>query len=208
MIPARAIAEPEMLDALQELVNIGIGKAASAIAELCDREVALSVPAIEIYNLDQPRPIADLQQGTVLRVSQSFEGGVTGHALLVLNQGGAERLAALLLGGDQSNRAFDENDQSALLELGNIIMGGVIGTLADHFTAPVLYALPQLQLRGVSGCVDLISDLVEPRTTRILLMQASLSISSERINGYLVLLFPNHRLAELLTRLERLVTGG
>jgi chemotaxis protein CheC len=197
-----SMASVETLDALRELVNIGVGRAACSISELCSREVGINVPKLEFCDFDEPAQLLDLQRGSTLRVSQGFSGVLAGHALLVLNEHGARRMAGLLLGSDFSPDALHENEQAALLELGNIIMGGVIGNLADQLGHAVNYELPQLQLRGIDGFVDLISDLVEPRTSRVLLMQASLSIAAENISGYLVLLFTRDQLAEMLSRLE------
>lgn len=202
MKPDCNIAQRETLDALLELVNIGVGRAAASISELCSRPVGLAVPDIEFFNIEEPSQIINLQRGTTVRVSQSFTGALSGHALLVLNQTGACRLGELLLGAPSAVDVFDENEQAALLELGNIIIGGVVGNLSDQLGSPVFYELPQLQLRGISGFVDLISDLVAPDASRVLLMQASLTIATESISGYLVLLFTRDQLAELLARLE------
>ncbi len=204
MKPACAVAPRETLDALLELVNIGVGRAGAAISELCARPVDLAVPSLEFFSLEDPSHTIDLQRGSAIRVSQAFSGTLAGHALLVLNQDGAHRLGQLLLGikPDSDMDAIDENEQAALLELGNIIMGGVIGNLSDQLGQPVFYELPQIQLRGISGFVDLVSDLLSPEVSHVLMMQASLSIAAESINGYLVLLFTRDQLADLMARLE------
>ncbi len=206
MKPNCAISTPETFDALLEIVNIGVGRAAASISELCSRPVGLAVPSIEFFNLDEPTQFIELQKGSTIRVSQAFTGTLSGHALLVLNETGARRLGELLLGTASSPDALNENEQAALLELGNIIMGGVMGNLADQLGRPVFYELPQLQLRGVSGFVDLISDLVATEASQVLLMQASLTIAEESISGYLVLLFTRDQLADLLSRLEESIS--
>ena len=203
---AEALPNPEVQDALLELINIGVGRAAASISELTGCPVAINVPTLEILGLDHPRQLTDLQQGITMRVSQSFAGGLTGHTMFILNEEGAHRLAELLLHAPRSQQALDENEQAALLEVGNIIIGGVIGNLVNHIEVEVTYDLPQLQLRGVSGFVDLVSDLMDLRQARVLLMQASLSIAAENVNGYFMLLFDEPRLRELVARLVRMVS--
>lgn len=203
MNAAAPIAPPELLDALLELMNIGIGRAAATISELSQREVGITVPRLEIFDFENPGLMDCLQHGVALRISQSFTGGITGHCLLALNQDGARSLSTLLLGKEADHDAFDGNDQSALLELGNIVMNGVIGNLANQINDEVNYEIPQLQLRGIAGFADLISDLAAPGTSRALVMQASLSIAADRINGHLILLFTDRQMAELITKLER-----
>lgn len=196
----------DVQDALLEVINIGVGRAAASISELTGRPVGIAVPTLEIVGLEHPRQLTDLQQGVTMRVSQSFAGGLAGHTMFILNEEGAHRLAELLLHTGLPHSAFDENDQAALLEVGNIIIGGVIGNLVNHLGEEVTYDLPQLQLRGVTGFVDLVSDLMDLRQAQVLLMQASLSIASENVNGYFMLLFDERHLRELAGRLVQMLS--
>jgi chemotaxis protein CheC len=195
-------------DALLELVNIGVGRAASGLSELTGREVSISVPTLELTEVGCAGLPNDLAAAITLRVSQSFAGGLRGHALVVLNRFGAVRLAHLLLGKTTTDDAFDDNEQGALLELGNIIMGNVVGAVATELNAPVEYQLPQLQLCGIDSFLDLLSDLAPiGGEVRLLIMRATLNIRDDRVSGYLMLLFEEAELQNLLSKLERLVTS-
>lgn len=210
MTPAPTFS-PAVTDVLLELVNIGVGRAARGLSELTSREVTMTVPTLEILDHTNVGGALDLCQGTTLRISQEFSGSFEGqalssgsfegHALLVLNHAGACRLAELLLGKVAGDDAFDENEQGALLELGNIIIGNVMGLLASELEAPVDYQLPELQLRGVSSYIDLISDLSDPNAARLIIMRASLSIKSDNISGYFILMLPEACLVSLIAKL-------
>ncbi len=195
---------PEVLDALLELVTIGVGRGAAGLSELTGREVGISVPTLEIFDFEQSHP-SDQFQGASLRVRQSFDGGITGHALFVLNVEGAHRVAELLLGGTGNHDAFDDNEQAALLELGNIIIGGVVSQLVNQIGESVNWELPQLQLRGSAGLVDMVSDLADPRGMRVILMRATLSLESENVSGYLMLVLSDEHLSELMEKLEHML---
>ncbi len=201
MTLATAPIGPHLHDALLELVNIGVGRAAEAVSGLCRREVQLTVPTLEVCDLRDSRRLEELQ-GMILRVSQELSGAMNGHAMLVLNESGAQRLAVLLLGKEGNGEAFDENEQSALIEIGNIVIGGVIGTLADQIGGEVDYTVPLLQVRGTREFVDLFSDLSGSEDTRVMLLHASLGIAAEKISGYVILLFPGGQLNTLAGRLE------
>jgi chemotaxis protein CheC len=188
---------PEMLDALRELMNIGVGRAARAIAELCGREVGLRVLEVDVAELGSPIYLADLQDQLNLRISQAFRGGLEGHALLLFNHRGAVRLAQLLLEKPAGDEAFDELEQSALLELGNIVVGAALGMLAMQMRATVSYDLPQLQLRGAGAVADLLADVAPLADKFVLIMRASLALRGETVYGYLVLLFPEPGLVKL-----------
>jgi chemotaxis protein CheC len=194
------------LDVLRELMNIGVGRAARAIAELSGREVALRVVVIEFFDREDPTQLSDLRAQVNLRVSQPFTGGLRGFAVFTLSRPGAIRIAQLLLEKPAKDDAFDELEQGALLELGNIVIGAAVGMLASGLSAPVRYELPQLQLRGVEDVADLLGDLVDLDESPALVLRASLKLREETITGYLILLFPGDSLDQLaacLTQLER-----
>lgn len=193
-----------MLDVLRELMNIGVGRAARAIAELSGREVLLRVLEIESLDFEDTQQLADLRGQINLRVSQLFGGGLEGCGLFALNRSGAVRLAQLLLGKPEDDVAFDELDQGALLELGNIVIGSSVGMLASELKLEVRYELPQLQLRGIKEVGDLFADLAHAAETPALVMRASLSLRGDLVNGYLVLFFPGAGLRALTDRLARL----
>jgi chemotaxis protein CheC len=192
------------LDALRELMNIGVGRAARAIAELSGREVALRVIEIDFFDPARTDQHAEFRAQVNLRVSQPFFGGLRGFAVFTLSRDGAVRLAQLLLAKTAADDAFDELEQGALLELGNIVIGSTVGMLASGLAAPVRYELPQLQLRGIADVADLLGDLVELDDTPALVMRASLTLREETVTGYLILLFPDDSLALLSACLDRL----
>jgi chemotaxis protein CheC len=205
MTSAPAIS-PASLDVLRELMNIGVGRAARAISELSGREVALRVLEVALLDLADRHQLADLGGQINLRVSQAFRGGLAGYALFALNRPGAVRLARLLLDKAEDDVAFDELEQSALLELGNIVIGSAVGMLASELKVTLRYDLPQLQLQGVDTVSDLFADLAETRHMHALVMRASLSLREDKVNGYLIILFPEPGLKTLADRVARLAS--
>lgn len=203
MTAAPAIS-PGMLDVLRELMNIGVGRAARAISELSGREVALRVLEVALLELAELRRLSDLGGQINLRVSQGFHGGLDGFALFALNRPGAVRLARLLLDKPDDDLAFDELEQSALLELGNIVIGSAMGMLATELKVSLRYDLPQLQLQGIDTVSDLFADLPAVRHVQALVMRASLSLREDKVNGYLIVLFPEPGLKTLAERVARL----
>ncbi len=205
MTSAPAIS-PASLDVLRELMNIGVGRAARAISELSGREVALRVLEVALLDLADRHQLADLGGQINLRVSQAFRGGLAGYALFALNRPGAVRLARLLLDKAEDDVAFDELEQSALLELGNIVIGSALGMLASELKVTLRYDLPQLQLQGVDTVSDLFADLADTRHMHALVMRASLSLREDKVNGYLIILFPEPGLKTLADRVARLAS--
>ena len=72
------------LDALTELVNLGVSKAALSLREMIGAQVLLSVPSVEL--IPRTRAIETLaknEPNTLVAVHQVFEGDIHGRALLI-----------------------------------------------------------------------------------------------------------------------------
>jgi chemotaxis protein CheC len=194
-----------LVDALLETANLGVGRAAASLSELTTRSVQISVPELVIFSTDEPIKLADLRDVAVLRVAQRFTQQLEGYALLLLNESGSRRVARLILGEEIEADSFDEMEQSALLELCNIMINGVMGSIANQLGIVLSYEVPFLDLKGISDFGDLLVDLLPSRSGRVVFMRASLTISAEVVHGYIVLILDEENLQHLLSRLEKLM---
>lgn len=201
----RAERKPDeaTLDALRELVNIGMGRAAAMISEITARPIGVEIPVVEVLATFVGQPLPEIDRNVAVRVSMAFSGEFSGYALMVLSPSGAGRLVQLLLGHERLGHGFDDDEQSALLEVGNITLNSVVGMLLNEIDREVEYHIPQLHLRGFEETIDLISDL-QPASEGGMLVRAGLRVQSEGICGYLMLLLRPADLDFLLAAVGRL----
>ncbi|MEW5726121.1 MAG: chemotaxis protein CheC, partial [Thermodesulfobacteriota bacterium] len=89
----------EQREAIQELINIGFGKAMSALAEVLNTHVTLNVPVVEVV---RPRRLAEIltqalgQDCTMTLVRQNFQGEFFGEAILSLPSETSRMLCSIL----------------------------------------------------------------------------------------------------------------
>jgi chemotaxis protein CheC len=195
------LADP-LLDALLETANVGVGRAAASLSELTGREVEISVPELVIFGANEAGNMSDLQNVAVLRVAQRFSQAMEGYVMLLLNEAGSRRVARLILGEQIEGNSFDEIEQSALLELANIMINGVMGTIANQLGVTLGYEVPYLELKGITGLGELIYDLIPDLAMQVVFMRASLKISAEVIHGYIVLVLDEKNLGILVSKLS------
>src|SRR5690348_3951774 len=91
------------LDALTELVNLGVSKAAMGLGEMVQEEVLLSVPNVTIVTREQA--ILNLGKPDTRRlvaVHQNFDGDIRGRALLIFPEAQSMELVRAVVGGDLS----------------------------------------------------------------------------------------------------------
>lgn len=192
----------DVVDALLETANIGVGRAAASLGELTGREVEISVIELVVFSADAAVETSELQNVAVLRVAQRFTQAMEGYVMLLLNEAGARRVARLILGEQLEANSFDEIEQSALLELGNIMINGVMGTIANQLGITLGYDVPYLELKGAVGLGELIFDLIPEPTTQVVFMRASLKISEEVVHGYILLILDQKNLEILVSKLS------
>jgi len=136
------------LDALTELVNIGVGRAAASLREMVGEEVHLSVPNVRLVS--RTEAVATLHQreaNRLVAVHQVFEGDITGRALLIFPETQSLELVRAVTGGELPLEDIIELEQEALAETGNIILNGCLGTIANLLQRSLKMSLPEI-LRG------------------------------------------------------------
>jgi chemotaxis protein CheC len=87
-------------DALAELVNIGVSRAASSLRIMVGREILLSVPDVAILPRGRAAGIiGDHQKARLVAVRQDFEGDFSGRAMLIFPETKSLELVWAVAGG-------------------------------------------------------------------------------------------------------------
>jgi chemotaxis protein CheC len=132
----------QQLDALREVANIGAGHAATALSQITDQQIMISVPELSIAPLDEiPNQVAGPEE-PVAAVLMRMEGDLTGLTLLVFPQPIALRVAGLMM--QKTVTALGPIEESALKEAGNILCAAYLNALADFLQMTLLPSPPSM----------------------------------------------------------------
>src|SRR3989442_2347672 len=71
------------IDALREVANIGAGHAATALSQLTNRKIMISVPQINIVRLEEVPDLLGIPQDVVAAVLMHMLGDLTERTLLL-----------------------------------------------------------------------------------------------------------------------------
>ena len=136
-------------DALREMVNIGVGRAASILSQMLEHPIQLQVPNVEILPVEDLAPALDaLAKARLASVQMGFKGEFSGLALLLFPTNSASNLVALLTGEEPGTPDLDSLRSATLTEVGNILVNGVMGAIANASNLPVIYKRPGGYGRG------------------------------------------------------------
>lgn len=181
------------LDALAELANIGVGRAAASLGKMVGSEILLSVPSVELISRSDAARILDEQAsgGTIVAVYQEFAGTFSGCALLMFPEASSHELAHAVAG----THGVAEVEQEAIEETGNIVLSACLGTIANILRRTLDISVPQFRrgdsravLWTAAHCRDV--DLV-------LFLYINFKVSGHQVSGYLALTMDIDSLTEL-----------
>ncbi len=178
----------DQIDAIQELVNIGVGRAAGVLNQMLDAPIRLQIPYIKIGSpLELQQELeASLGAERVAAVRQDFSGSFSGIAELVFPTESACILAAMLTGEEPGTPDLDAVRIGTLSEIGNILINSVIGSIANVLEQRLDYALPTYMEDTVE---NLLTSKDSVGKTTILLAQTQFSVEQLQIRGDIILIF-------------------
>ena len=135
--------EALQLDALREVASIGAGHAATALSQLTDRRIMISVPEIQMATREQLATQLGGPSESVVAITVQILGDLTGHTMLVLTRANARALCNFLL-GEQGGADADLTDLqvSTLREAGNILGAAYLNALATLMDMILLPSVP------------------------------------------------------------------
>jgi chemotaxis protein CheC len=173
-------------DALTELVNIGVSRAASSLRKMVGDQVLLSVPAVEVVTrLAATTLIEQRESALLVAVRQDFEGAFAGRALLIFPEANSLELVRAVAGHALTPEELHEIEDEALSETGNIVLNGCLATMANMLKKPLKMSLPEV-VRGDGQLFFQLSELNEDGV--VLFLYINFAISGRDIRGYIAML--------------------
>jgi chemotaxis protein CheC len=136
--------KPSQLDALREVANIGAGHAATALSQLTERRIMISVPEVTVARWDDIPGFWN-PEDKVAAVWMLMMGNLTGRTAFVLPFDNAKQLCSFLLHRDPAPESvLNEMEESTLKETGNILGGAYLNALSSFLGMMLLPSVPDL----------------------------------------------------------------
>jgi chemotaxis protein CheC len=192
------------LDALTELVNIGVSSAAIGLREMVGEEITLSVPKVEL--VPRERAVEILRQSEtaqLIAVHQVFEGDITGRALLIFPEAKSLEIVRAVAGGNLSLDDIIELEHEALAETGNIILNSCLATIANMLERSLKMSLPEI----IRGEAQHFFSLPPPPHggDLVLFVYINFAVQQRDIRGYIAMLMDMPSLAAMTVLLDEFI---
>jgi chemotaxis protein CheC len=131
------------LDALSELINIGVGRSADVLNTMFNSHIDLQVPFVKILMPDDFRKeIEALGSDSLSAVHLIFKGMFSGTAQLIFPAVTASKLVTTVTGEEVMSESLDEIRSGTLCEIGNIVLNGLMGSISNVLKMNLKYSVP------------------------------------------------------------------
>ena len=180
--------QPVDHDALTELFNIGLHRAAASLSELTGQRIIVDLPRLWVCPIHETHiRLRELIEGELATVHQIFMGNIAGDAILVLEYENASRLAALLTHGDVGHDGrLDQSAREVLTEVGNVILSSCLSAFGDMLHVSVTFSVPRIHVESLEGMLRSIK--VESNELQYTLLAATrFRLTEGEVGGYLMI---------------------
>jgi chemotaxis protein CheC len=181
-------------DALREVSNIAMARAASSLRQMVEHEVLLSVPTVEIVSQETAAQIVgNPDNASVVAVRQDFSGAFSGRALLIFPEANSLELVRAVVGRHLPLEDIVDLEDEALAETGNIILNSWVATVSNLLKRTLKMSLPMV-IRGDSRHMF---QSVADQGNLVLFLRIRFEISKKEIRGYVALMMDVPSIEEL-----------
>jgi chemotaxis protein CheC len=174
-------------DALAEIANMGVSRAAASLRQMVGEQVLLSVPAVNIVSRQEAAELVQRgEPAQLIGVQQSFDGPFAGKAILIFPQAHSLELVRSIVGDEYSLEDVIDLEQEALAETGNIILNACLATIANILHHTMRMSLPSV-IRGDGATLfDVTSE--SKKENMVLFLYIDFKVKNHDIQGFIALL--------------------
>jgi chemotaxis protein CheC len=175
-------------DALTELFNVGLHRAAASLSEITGQRIMVEPPRLWICRAeDAESRLRELLSGELAAVHQVFGGAIAGDAALLIEQDKAAQLARLVTNGHAGGEGrLDQSAREVLAEMGNIVLGACLSGFGDMLDVPVSFYVPSIR-------VDTLRPVLQSLMSETSGLQFAVIVATQfrvaevEVNGYMII---------------------
>jgi len=194
-------------DAIQELGNIGAAHAATTLSQMLGSTVQMSVPAIKAIDISELGTYMGEESAAMVAFELQGEIQHGGYVIFYISKESAIRLTNTMLGMTDMDRPMNEMDESALIEVGNIMVSAFLDATAELLGFIMLPSPPALSLDMAHATMaTLIAQLGED-VDEVLLFSTELVCEEHKIDSDIIMLPEASTLARIVELMENMMKG-
>lgn len=192
---------------LKEIINIGASHASTALSQLIEKRIMLTIPEaladISKDNIIQVRGTILENEATTAVILKIF-GDISGVMAFFSPKNSAHRLVHLAMKSDGGiDEVLSELENSALKEIGNIICGAALGAFSKFMGVTMLQSMSEMVVDRFDTIVSNIIMEVSQDSVSTLVFKVSFKIEGEDVDSQLCLFVDNQSSNKMISILKK-----
>ncbi len=196
---------PVQLDALQELANIGAAHSATTLSQMLNCHVNMNVPEIDIVDIAHMGQLLPDEITTLVVFELQGEMPHGGFLVLHFPEDSAMRTANILIGSGDSAMPAGEMDQSAILEVGNIMISAFLSATSDLLGIMMLPSPPVLVVDMTHAVIESLIAGMTIEVNDVVLFRINLGSEEHKIGANILIFLEVSTLQMVADMLEEMM---
>lgn len=192
------------IDQLVEVTNIGAGNAGTALSHMLGKRINMAVPSCFKGTVEEVQRELGEDSNTVLAVFLKVYGDIDGALVMIFPPQGALDFVRILTKHKREKlEELSDYDKSALLEIGNILLGASITALSKFLDLSLQHSIPDVEVDMLGAIMDSVLIEMGRESEEILAFRVSFKTADEGSGGDLYYLFDPHSSEKILEITKR-----
>lgn len=179
-------------DVLREIGNIGAGNATTALSQMLNQKMDMSVPKVALVPFNEISDVMGSEDQTVVGIMLGFEGDVEGMMMVLFDTKSAHHLVNTLMmrdkeDGVEEGAEFSDMDMSALNEIGNIVSGSYLTAISKLTNLKMISTVPEMTIDMIGALLSVPASEFGKYGDKLLLIQSQFG-ELDFVNGYFLMI--------------------
>jgi chemotaxis protein CheC len=186
------------LNTLKEITTIGVERATTALEQMLDKKISITVPDVRLVPHTQVPEYLGGSEKEIVGLYIKMLGALSGSVLLSFSRPSAHLLAALLVGEDNiDSDELSELGVSALKEMGNILTNTYLNILAEMLELYTFPSIPHFAEDMLGAVIDYILIEISQVSDYSLVINTKFNVNDVELDGDF-LIFPDQDSLDLM----------
>jgi chemotaxis protein CheC len=193
---------PIHMEALGEIANLGTGHAVSALSDMLNKRIDMDVPTVDILPVEEAIEMIG-SNNLVVGVFLQIKGDIPNNFLVMIPRESAMALLDILMDRELgSTRIFSSIDESALMEVGNILACSYSDALAEFMAVSLIPEPPQMAFDMATAVMEYVMLHFEEENDTAMIFHCEAGEKTKKLQIHLMMIPPIDSLRKIMERLD------
>ncbi len=190
-------------DILREVGNIGAGNATTALSQLINSKIDMTVPKVELLDFSALADVVGSAEKLVVGILLNLTGDINGMMMFMVDNEAAHHMVNRLVGKEVNDNmgSFDDMELSALKEIGNIIAGAYLSALSSLTNLKIVESVPYMAIDMAGAILSVPAIAFGALGDKALLIESEFNQTEYSVNGFFILIPTEESYGRILSSL-------